>query len=519
MAHYFGGNKFSVFGDFEYDVGGTKKDDYILRAGKDGVAYWTDKDNVVSPREYDHFVGEWFGGGVVVAVWVENGIDKCLVVAPTDISYFLSDTTDDGSFNFTTTYSTGRVVPWSNTENFVRPYASTWTDVSGTTVFGLTNSNDIVNTVGFSATKNPNRYNGVRSGFSGAASWALDYVNPNLGTGVYNDWYLPALHEFRALTSNLATVNSVLSQYATDNEIQTFDTGQPWQFNPALHVAAKISSVDGTYWTSTWTRRDDNTSESVWYCNTDMEINYSDAYQNLTGPRYATASSKTTNYFKVRPFRIADDSQVPFIFDGDWAIITYVFTKENDLDTRTVLVTPDLPLSSSGYNQNNYERGWIPSSAGLAAPLSTTNGLNVANGTYSILWHASDQTGLGRETVLVNFNAFRNFYPTTTEMIVDMRAHWYTNNWSPSFVAGDQGRLNATAPVSVSIMLYKGGTPQLVLDSNNKLQWTLNDWTSRQQLSSMSRVINAAYTSPTSARRVALLKYNLVTKSGMVYYQ
>jgi len=517
MSHYIGGNKFSVFGDFEYDVGGTKKDDYILRAGADGVAYWTDKDDVVSPRAYDHYVGEWFGGGVVVAVWVENGIDKCLVVAPQDASYFYVTQTgyvEDGPFgpmiNYLSTFGTTRIVPWSNTSNLITQTTSD--------SFGLTNSINIVGVAGFNTTIDPVITDGVRSGYSGAAQWALNYVNPNLGTGIYYDWYLPALFEMRAMTTNLVIVNSVLSTYAADNEIRTFDTGSAWQFNPNLHSAAKMTNISGRYWTSTWNRNTANTVETVWCCTVDETMDeHTEQY-----PFYELRPKSFEGLFpqaKVRPFRIADDTQVPFNYDADWAIITYVFTKENDLDTNTVIISPSIPESSSGYAQNNYERGWIPASAGLTLPSSTTNGLNVTNGTYSIIWHADDQQGLGRETVLLNFAAFRNYYPTQAEMIVDMRAHWFTNAWSPPYVTGDVGRLNTTDPVSVSVRLYKGGTPQMITDTSGKLQWVNNDSTSNLLLTSISRRITARYTSSASSQRVALLKYNLTTKSGMVYFQ
>lgn len=505
MSHYFGGNKFSIFGSFEYDTGGTKKDDYILRAGVNGVAYWTDKDDVLSPREYDHYVGEWFGGGVVVAVWVENGIDKCLVVAPQDVSYFLYTETGDPYGGGFISAGITRIAPWSNTENLITPSTSQ--------SFGLTNSLNIVGVAGFDATVNPYVLDSVPSGFSGAAQWALNYVNPNLGTGVYYDWYLPSLFEMRSMASNIVVVNNVLTTYAIENEIRTFDTGFPYQLNPALHSAAKISTVTGRYWTSTWSTNSTNTVETAWCCTVDSTMDESVVlypFYDLHGKLFRDG--------KVRPFRIADDTQVPFNFDADWAIITYVFTKENDLDTNTVIISPNVPSSSSGFDQNNYERGWIPASAGLAAPVSTTNGLNVANGTHSIVWHASDQTGLGRETVLLNFTAFRNYYPTQAEMIVDMRAHWFTGSWSPPYVSGDLGRLNATNPVSVSVRLHKGGTPQLVTE-NGKLQWVNNDSTSSTLLTSISRRITARYTSAASSQRVALLKYNLTTKSGMVYFQ
>ena len=100
-----------------------------------------------------------------------------------------------------------------------------------------------------------------------------------------------------------------------------------------------------------------------------------------------------------------------------------------------------------------------------------------------------------------------------------MRAHWFTNAWSPPYVTGDVGRLNTTDPVSVSVRLYKGGTPQMITDANGKLQWVNNDSTSNLLLTSISRRITARYTSSASSQRVALLKYNLTTKSGMVYFQ
>ncbi len=111
-----------------------------------------------------HYVGELFGGGVVF--WVDNTGQHgliCSMINLTDSKY-------------------------SNSIYEIGPTAqSDWN--------GLGNSNAIVGQTGHTGS---------------AAKECLDYINADYGTGVYSDWYLPAVGQMSHLMLNLYEVQKTL---------------------------------------------------------------------------------------------------------------------------------------------------------------------------------------------------------------------------------------------------------------------------------------------------------------------
>lgn len=117
----------------------------------------------VGDAVFTHFVGELYGGGVVVSVWKENGVEKGLVVSLTDVSA--------GS-------------AWSNvTALLIGSTAQSATD-------GQANTNAIIAQVGHTAS---------------GAKLCNDYVS-----GGFNDWYLPASWELNECFIAAGKVNVVL---------------------------------------------------------------------------------------------------------------------------------------------------------------------------------------------------------------------------------------------------------------------------------------------------------------------
>jgi hypothetical protein len=106
-------------------------------------------------RAGEHYIGELYGGGVVF--WVDQTGSHGLICSMLDLS-----TSQE----------------WSN-------IASTFIGVTAQSTWdGLSNSNAIVS----------------QSGHTGsAAKLCLDYINTDYGTGVYNDWYLPAVDQLSLL--------------------------------------------------------------------------------------------------------------------------------------------------------------------------------------------------------------------------------------------------------------------------------------------------------------------------------
>lgn len=482
---------------------GQEKLDHVFISNEKGIGGWRNSTDYITDKPNSHYIGELFGGGIVVSVWMENGIERCLVSALENIS--TTSTHYSGtSFNYG--------FPWSSIQNLS----------SGATYqsFGASNSYIIASQSSTSSGKR-----------------CLDYLNPEMGTGVWDDWYLPSIYELNQFVNNSAIFNKVLDSYVYDNNLITSDIVNTnvlytWpDFIPEYDTFSIVSSNINlfrfgstkytenlyNYWEYSSTSQKSSNDSDYYWSSTEDSTTHAWAVMagtNSFNPLYApntlnldsSVISKST-LSKVRPFRIADDSQIPFNFDADYAIITYKFSGENDLDTRTTMILPDSPLSESGYGGYNYEEGWTPDYP--THPRSST---------YSVIWHLKDNLGAGYETVLVNFNAFKYYYPGQSEIIIDAKAHWFTDTWEPDFVTEpyDQLRIDETPPVFITVDLYKGGNP--ISNPNDPNQWINPTAGASMSLNSFGVNINIAYDpSVGGGKRVAKFKYNVIGKFGYLF--
>lgn len=536
-----------------YIKDGGEKADYILVSDAKGMANWKKPSNYIPDKPNDHYIGELFGGGVVVAVWQENGIEKCLIAGPENISTVRSEVyTTGGRFGTTIAqYFLDYGFEWGsanidggNVGGFDLPVTPLLIGASYSS-FGATNSNIIGNYTN----SNPLA---VIPYF--AAERCLDYINPDLGTGVWDDWFLPAIFELNHLINNAAIFNKVLESFASDSGRVTKDVVNNQEgydyFNDVTYTRTtsftqtdiNLVEINGTKYTTnttpwfglpyTQTTTSNDYSPPL---NTlgggdgssylsSTEVNERNVFGISTSPWIYTTNPLTglvtvernptlnteqiSKYFNgtVRPFRISDDTNLMFKFDWDYAIITYDF-EGVDLDTNTRMISPsqsagvtpftqiDYETVSGGYNAfssnhigysskrpwysgNQFEDGQVQPSIGydpngqifywsvfdytpgiiqtVPAPVGRYNapgipGNNLA-GTYSILWSSGDNRGTGKESILVNINAFKHHFPGQSEIEIELKAWWF-NASSP------------TAPVKVSIDLYKGG-------SVSRIPWT-----------------------------------------------
>jgi len=119
---------------------------------------------------FAHYVGELYGGGIVVSVWKENGFEKGLIASLTDLSN----------------------AQWSsNTKTEVGVTAQSPLD-------GQANTNAI-----------------VANGDIGGAAYLCD----NYSAGGFSDWYLPAIYELSQCYTAAFIVNAILGD---DNGFHQF---------------------------------------------------------------------------------------------------------------------------------------------------------------------------------------------------------------------------------------------------------------------------------------------------------
>lgn len=530
MGHSLRNTNLTISGSFSIQDG-SEKANYILISDERGKTSWSKPNDYISANPDGHYIGELFGGGVVVAVWKEGGIEKCLIAGTENICTTAISPYDNTHFKYGFTYSSGQSVA---------TYRS----------FGASNS------VLISA-----------ANAGSAAKMCLDYINPNLGTGVWDDWFLPSIAELRHLMNNSAIFNKVLDRYSADTARPIIDTvvkqavggdGRaiqsviPTDINLVEYVykqtntifADKLVSDTGVNLGTAY--RESNNSPFYWSStqNGTSAVGYS-AVPSYSGIPFEYNAAMNEEIFGVdaiakglvRPFRIGDDTQTSIVFDADWAVLTYVFSGEDDLDTRTTMITPYRTDSQRGYGSLEYY-SWAP--AGINSPSTGPIAINepaggiASNGTFSILWHAGDNTGQGYETVLININAFKYYFPGQAEIEIDARAHWYVGTFNPAwdFTTASLGitqrqRIDRTPPAVLKIDLYKGGTASR--NPSNYFQWIVSGYSASYSVGSYGKVVNDVYPGDTidgvpttnqlpypSGVRVARFKYNVVGKFGKI---
>ena len=233
---------------------------YILVSDEKGNASWQSPSKYIDSQEpLDHYIGELWGGGIVVAVWrevIDQVYEKVLIASVKDY---------------------GEQQPPSNNSKFswIWSPASPFATGASYRSFGASNSRIIDSAVGWNAEAN---------------RVCLNYVNEDLGgLGVYYDWYLPSAFELNCLANNAGLVNRVIESYAASNGIRLYDTmvsGTTMSASMSLFGRETPRAyIDGKgYWSSTET----NASQAL--------------YLDTQTLRFSTAT-KSLNNFNVRPFR------------------------------------------------------------------------------------------------------------------------------------------------------------------------------------------------------------------------
>jgi len=257
---------------------GSQATNKMLTSDLKGNVNWNYPADFMIEDPLEHYIGELYGGGIVVSVWKEFGAEKLLIASVKDYSEFVPNSR-----------------PW-----LVGSEKSTWQwstlnwDVLFTRSmsFGLDNSNSniLVDT------------NAV------AISKCLNYTNEDLGLGVYNDWYLPAPNEVLTMLNSAAILNRVLSSFASDRSFRLVtDRGYNVDGIPYVNLSQvnlimqtsynNYQNVVGGYWTSTPAYADGGFN--ALYVNATLDVPNT-WYQ----PGNFILSYPKTSNLTVRPFRI-----------------------------------------------------------------------------------------------------------------------------------------------------------------------------------------------------------------------
>jgi hypothetical protein len=115
-----------------------------------------------NPGNFTHYIGELYGGGIIIAIWGKDGNEKGLIASLTDLS---------------------AEAEWSNVKDKL-------SDDGRRLMDGQSNTTEIMNQKGHTQS---------------AAKLCRDYSG-----GGYNDWYLPSLRELQICFQSAYIVNNVL---------------------------------------------------------------------------------------------------------------------------------------------------------------------------------------------------------------------------------------------------------------------------------------------------------------------
>ena len=143
---------------------------------------------------FTHYVGELYGGGIVITIWKESGVEHGLIASLTDL------------------ISTG----------------SQWSSITGTLIGATAQSliDGQANTTAIVA----------QGDYFGAA-----YLCDNYSAGGFDDWYLPAIWELNQCYNAAFIVNTILG--TTDG----FEFNYYWSSTEAAHDAAYYQNFVNGY--------------------------------------------------------------------------------------------------------------------------------------------------------------------------------------------------------------------------------------------------------------------------------
>jgi uncharacterized delta-60 repeat protein len=187
----------------------------ILTSGSNGLVRWTDPKTLFKTGRY---IGELYGGGIVVDIWYEGQDEKVLIASLTDVQipYSADGTVPDDAFD--------NNPKWSFNDTSLAGATSLYNGKSNTNLI-TTNVNSNVNNLGF-LTFVIARTSGRWSTKAADGGYSETLLNG------YGDWYLPSLNEMKSIYQSAGIINRVLGE---DN----------------FKVGSRQTGANAKYWTST----------------------------------------------------------------------------------------------------------------------------------------------------------------------------------------------------------------------------------------------------------------------------
>lgn len=147
---------------------------------------------IQGPPNFVHYIGEPYQGGIVVELWKDNlGVEHGLIMSYVNLAS-----------NVFSNVNVGGVLSASN---------------------GLANSNTIIGQAGHTTSM---------------ALDCLNYANINYGTGVYTDWYLPAIGEMMCVVKNRVIIDNAIPVLGATGLLPA----QYWTSTAAGTTTAMVSS-------------------------------------------------------------------------------------------------------------------------------------------------------------------------------------------------------------------------------------------------------------------------------------
>lgn len=175
-------------------------------------------------------------------------------------------------------------------------------------------------------------------------------------------------------------------------------------------------------------------------------------------------------------FYFARDREIVESFSKtfDFMVLSYAFSEQSDLDTRTQMITP--PPGDDDY------LGWR----------------RARETTGKVLSWGGDNTSRGKESILLDLSKFQETNPESTAFQMDFRCFWYSKGAKHSTKNGY---------VHLDIDLYTGG--EMIHEGYSFVNPTATDSLFVKSMSSLITQ-NSQY-SEFNGQRLAVLNYNLVT--------